>query len=118
MFDYGRPRELHLEQGLGVTKLKTRAGKVKPKEMDGFIRLIEEKYFVVDRFDLEVMEEKRVSMAGAGCLVGLAGKAAVITPGEEVELLAGQAVVVPVGCGEVFVESEAGAAFVRCVSPV
>src|SRR5580704_1972585 len=109
MFDYGRPRELHLEQGLGVTKLKTRAGKVKPKEMDGFIRLIEEKYFVVDRFDLEVMEEKRVSMAGAGCLVGLAGKVAVITPGEEVELLAGQAVVVPVGCGEVFVESEAGA---------
>jgi mannose-6-phosphate isomerase len=118
MFDYGRPRELHLEQGLGVTKLKTKAGKVKPKKMDGFIRLIEEKYFVVDRFDLDVMEEKRVTMAGAGCLVGLAGTVAVITPGEEVELLAGQAVVIPVGCGEVFVESEKGASFVRCVSPV
>jgi hypothetical protein len=35
-----------------------------------------------------------------------------------VELLAGQEVVVPVGCGEVFVESEAGAAFVRCLAPV
>jgi mannose-6-phosphate isomerase len=118
MFDYGRPRELHLEQGLGVTKLRTRAGKVKPKEMDGFTRLIEEKYFVVDRFDLDVMDEKRVSMAGAGCLVGLSGTVAVITPGEEVELLAGQAVVVPVGCGEVYVESEAGASFVRCLAPV
>ena len=118
MFDYGRPRELHLEQGLGVTKLKTRAGKVKPKKMDGFTRLIEEKYFVVDRFDLDVMEEKRVSMAGPGCLVGLSGTVVVITPGDEVELLAGQAVVVPVGCGEVYVESEAGASFVRCVAPV
>jgi mannose-6-phosphate isomerase len=118
MFDYGRPRELHLEQGLGVTKLKTRAGKVKPKEMDGFARLIEEKYFVVDRFDLDVMDEKRVSMAGAGCLVGLSGTVVVITPGDEVELLAGQAVVVPAGCGEVYVESEAGASFVRCLAPV
>ena len=86
--------------------------------MDGFTRLIEEKYFVVDRFDLDVMEEKRVSMAGAGCLVGLSGTVAVITPGEEVELLAGQAVVVPAGCGEVYVESEAGASFVRCLAPV
>ncbi len=41
-------------------------------------------------------------MAGAGCLVGLSGTVVVITPGEEVELLAGQAVVVPVGCGEVY----------------
>ena len=118
MFDYGRPRELHLEQGVGVMKLKTRAGKVKPKKMDGFVRLIEEKYFVVDRFDLDLMEEKRVSMPAAGCLVGLSGTVVVITPGDEVELLAGQAVVVPVNCGEVYVESEAGASFVRCVAPV
>jgi len=28
LYDYGRPRELHLEQGLAATKLKTNAGKV------------------------------------------------------------------------------------------
>ena len=30
MYDYGRPRELHVEQALGVMKAKTVAGKVKP----------------------------------------------------------------------------------------
>ena len=52
LFDYGRPRELHLEQGLAVTKLHTAAGKVAPVPMDGFTRLIEQKYFVVDKFEI------------------------------------------------------------------
>jgi mannose-6-phosphate isomerase len=117
MFDYGRPRELHVKQGLAVTKFKTRAGKVAPRKMDGFVRLIEEQYFTVDRFDLEEMEEIRLTVEEPGCLVGLSGTVAVITPNEEVELLPGQAVVVPVGCGEVILEAEHGASFVRCTAP-
>ncbi len=69
LYDYGRPRELHLEKGLAVMKGKTQAGKVQPREMGGFTRLIEQKYFVVDRFDLGKMDEARVSMEGRGCLV-------------------------------------------------
>jgi mannose-6-phosphate isomerase len=118
LYDYGRPRELHLEQGLKVIKQKTAAGKVAPKEMDGFTRLIEQKYFTVDRFDLDEMEERSVAMEGAGCLVGLKGKVWVITPGDEVELEPGKAVVIPQGTGDVIVEAEAGATFVRCVAPV
>ncbi len=118
LYDYGRPRELHLEKGLAVMKGKTQAGKVKAREMDGFTRLIEQKYFVVDRFDLEKMEEVRVPMEGRGCLVGLKGTVAVITPGDEVELVPGQAVVIPEGFGEVIVEAEQGASFVRCFAPV
>lgn len=30
LYDYGRPREIHVEQGLAATKEKTHAGKVKP----------------------------------------------------------------------------------------
>lgn len=30
LYDYGRPREIHVEQGLAVTKERTRAGKVQP----------------------------------------------------------------------------------------
>jgi mannose-6-phosphate isomerase len=41
----------------------------------------------------------------------------VITPGEETELEPGKAVVIPQGSGEVIVEAEKGAAFVRCVAP-
>ncbi len=118
LFDYGRPRELHVQQGLAVTKFATRAGKVAPREMDGFVRLIEEQYFTVDRFDLEELEEIRLPVTGPGCLVGLSGTVAVITPNEEVELLPGQAVVVPVGCGEVILEAEHGASFLRCAAPL
>ena len=117
LYDYGRPRELHLEKGLAVMKGKTQAGKVQPREMGGFTRLIEQKYFVVDRFDLGKMDEARVSMEGRGCLVGLKGTVSVITPGDEVELVPGQAVVIPEGVAEVIVEAERGASFVRCFAP-
>jgi len=117
LYDYGRPRELHLEQGLKVIRPVTEAGKVAPRTMDGFTRLIEQKYFTVDRFDLEGEEERKVTFTGPGCLVGLRGKAAIITPGEEIELEPGKAVVIPEGIGEVIVESETSATFVRCVAP-
>jgi mannose-6-phosphate isomerase len=117
LYDYGRPRELHLEQGLKVIKTKTEAGKVAPRKMDGFTRLIEQRYFTVDRFDLEPMDERRVAMTGPGCLVGLKGNVAVITPGDEVELVPGRAVVISPEHKEVIVEVEQGASFVRCVAP-
>jgi len=117
LYDYGRPRELHLEKGLAVMKSKTQAGKVKPRVMNGFTRLIEQKYFSVDRFELGKMDEARVSMEGRGCLVGLNGTVSVITPGDEVELLPGQAVVIPNGVADVIVEAEQGASFVRCFAP-
>ncbi len=112
LYDYGRPREMHLEQGLAVTKLKTTAGKRAPRPMDGFVRLIEERYFVVDRF--EIVAETVVEFAGIGCLVGLSGKAVVRgADGSEVELVPGQAVICPIGT--VTVSGVAG--FVRCVAP-
>ena len=117
LYDYGRPRELHLERGLKVIKAKTDAGKVEPREMDGFTRLIEKKYFTVDRFELGTMEERRISFSVPGCLVGLKGEVAVITPGDEVELCPGHAVIVPPGHAEAMVEAEKGAVFVRCVAP-
>jgi len=113
LYDYGRPRPLHLEQGIGVMKTQTKAGKVAPRSIDGFTRLIEEKYFSVDRFDL-AGGSLTVPMEGAGCLVGLKGSGTVAG----VELKAGQAVVVPVGSGGVVVEAEAKFSFARCLSPL
>jgi len=113
LYDYGRPRPLHLEQGIGVMKTQTKAGKVAPRLMDGFTRLIEQQYFSVDRFDL-AGGSLTVPMDGAGCLVGLKGSGTVAG----VELKAGQAVVVPVGSGGVVVEAEAKFSFARCLSPL
>jgi mannose-6-phosphate isomerase len=118
LYDYGRPRELHLEKGLQVIKPKTAAGKVPPKVIDGFTRLIEQKYFVVDRFDFGELTEASVSFDGPGCLVGLAGRTVVSTPQAEVVLNPGQAVVVPEAGGGVIVDTDTGVSFLRCVAPV
>ena len=118
LYDYGRPRELHLEKGLQVIKPKTQAGKVVPRKMDGFTRLIEQTYFVVDRFELGATKEETVSLDGVGCLVGLTGRGVVRTPDGELELIPGKAVVVPMGDVSVVVETSSGVTFARCVAPV
>jgi mannose-6-phosphate isomerase len=86
--------------------------------MDGFTRLIEQKYFVVDRFDFGEVTEASVSFDGPGCLVGLAGRTVVSTSENEVVLYPGQAVVVPQGAGGVIVDTDTGVSFLRCVAPV
>jgi mannose-6-phosphate isomerase len=118
MYDYGRPRELHVEQALRVMKTKTAAGKVAARKMDGFTRLIEQKYFVVDRYEVAAGGEVVIPIVRAGCLVGLTGAAEVIGgPEGRVELVAGRAVVAPADCGSIVVESGVGATFVRCWAP-
>ncbi len=55
LYDYGRPRELHLEKGLQATRITTEAGKVEPRTVppDGHgdhAILVESNYFRVDRY--------------------------------------------------------------------
>lgn len=55
LYDYGRPRELHLEKGLQAARVQTDAGKVAPRirSLGGDVEqsvLIETKYFRVERF--------------------------------------------------------------------
>jgi mannose-6-phosphate isomerase len=118
LYDYGRPRELHLEKGLQVMKAKTAAGKVAPRKMDGFTRLIKQKYFVVDRFDVASASEVIVSCDGPGCLVGLSGSGVARYGEGKVELKMAHAVVLPTGTGDVTVQTNSAVSFVRCVAPV
>ena len=118
MYDYGRTRELHVEQALKVMKLKTAAGKVRPVAMDRFTRLIEQKYFVVDRYDVAAGGEVVVPTQGPGCLVGLTGGGTVFGGAEgQVELLPGKAVVIPSDCPSIVFKAEVGASFVKCWAP-
>jgi mannose-6-phosphate isomerase len=111
LWDYGRARELHLDDGLAVVKLKTAAGKIKPKEMNGHTRLIETEFFVVDRIELQAGQALELPMDGIGCVVGLRGEAAV----NEVEFATGHAVIVPEG--SVMLSSRHGATVLRCWEP-
>jgi mannose-6-phosphate isomerase len=118
MYDYGRPRELHVEQALKVMRTETAAGKVAPAAMQGFTRLIEQKYFVVDRYKVPAGGKVDIAIKNAGCLVSVEGQAVAEPEGSEpVELLRGQAVVVAADCGRTVVRSASGATFVRCWAP-
>ena len=66
MYDYGRPRELHLEKSLEAMRLKTRAGRVPPKPVNGHEILIDEKYFEIERWPLASGE----APAGLAALTG------------------------------------------------
>jgi mannose-6-phosphate isomerase len=49
MYDYGRPRELHIDKSLEATRLATRAGKVTPRHREDRTILIDVEYFRVER---------------------------------------------------------------------
>jgi mannose-6-phosphate isomerase len=53
MYDYGSARELHLEKSFAAMRLKTRAGKVPPRPVDGHFVLIDERYFRMERWPLQ-----------------------------------------------------------------
>jgi mannose-6-phosphate isomerase len=50
LYDYGRARELHIEQGLEAMKETTHAGKAKPQSIDGHDLLVASPCFIVERF--------------------------------------------------------------------
>ncbi len=97
LYDYGRPRELHLNDGLAVTKARTNSGVVAPVERDGFTRLISTPYFIVDRFQTEAATSNDLQLTGKmQILVALHEGASVRTSdARRVELPAGHAVVLP-----------------------
>jgi mannose-6-phosphate isomerase len=65
MFDYGRPRELHIEKSIEATRLVTRAGKVRPKLLADRTVLIDVEYFRVERIPVAGTRTSE-SLRGAG----------------------------------------------------
>ncbi len=71
MYDYGRPRQLHIEKSLEATKLVTRAGKVAPREVADRTVLIDVEYFRLERIPVRVRMTSG-ELRGAGGKRGLA----------------------------------------------
>lgn len=99
LYDYGRPRELHLEQGLAAMKEHTHAGKVAPVEHAGAANLVSSPCFIVDRFNVEqslsfhTPEGERTSTQ---IFVGLEGCGVVEAEGHApVSFAQGEAVIIP-----------------------
>jgi mannose-6-phosphate isomerase len=128
LYDYGRPRELHLKDGMAAVKEKVKSGKVvrpAPIEISRGTRreqLIAAPYFVVDRF--EAKESLPLSIVddfgqnSAQILVATDGCAAIEAAGADAVTFAkGDAVVLPASVGSFHVRPQWSVEFLRAYVP-
>jgi len=107
LYDYGRPRELHLKDGMAAVKETVKSGKVvrpAPVNLPGSSNrresLIAAPYFVVERFEakepLQLSTCDQFERSSVQILVAVEGCGSVEAPGgDAVTLAKGDAVVVP-----------------------
>lgn len=102
MYDYGRPRELHVDKSIEATRLVTHAGKVAPTVLADRTVLIQSEYFCVERIPVEVSRSSTTlpgeaeKAAGLSYLFAAAGSARLASPGfGELELTPRGIVAVP-----------------------
>ena len=129
LYDYGRPRELHLQQGLAVIKEKTGAGKVvrpAPSKLNGGTNrraaMISSPYFVVDMFELKqphsFQTQDESGKRSVQILVAVEGCGIVeASGGNPVTLARGDAVVVPAAVGEFQVRPQWSVEFLKAWVP-
>lgn len=127
LYDYGRPRELHLDRGIAAIKEKTASGKVlRPAPVqEGRNRcspLIAAPYFVVDLFEMKEPRNFPTSddsgKSSAQILVAVEGCALIESTGSEpVTLAKGDAVVIPASLKEFSVRPQWTVEFLKAYVP-
>jgi mannose-6-phosphate isomerase len=120
MYDYGRPRELHIDKSLEATRLVTRAGKVPPRVLADRTVLIDVEYFRVERLPVagrrasETLPAENEPAPGLAYLFAAAGQGKVAGPGfEPVDLPARGIVAVPASAPGFTVEDLGGLDLIR-----
>jgi mannose-6-phosphate isomerase len=129
LYDYGRPRELHLKDGLAAVKEKVRSGKVvrpAPAQMQSSenrrSELIAAPYFVVDMFEakkpLELAVCDESGKTSAQILVAVEGCGVIEAPGaDSVTFAKGDAIVIPASVEEFRVRPQWALEFLRAYVP-
>jgi len=129
LYDYGRPRELHLKDGMAAVKEKVGSGKVvrpAPTQMGSgknrHAPLVAAPYFVVDMFELkeplQLATQDNAGRTSVQILVAVEGCGVVEAPGiEPVTLAKGDAVVVPASLGDFSVRPQWAVEFLRAYVP-
>jgi len=96
LYDYGRPRELHIEEGLAAMKLHTNAGKVVRHAGDAPTVLVRSPYFRVEKIRLREPLRAEVDAASPHVLVVIDGAGIVESQGmAPISFATGEAVVIP-----------------------
>src|SRR5947208_6024926 len=128
LYDYGRPRELHLKDGLRVIKEKVGSGKVKPRPFAGLDRngnhplpLVASTYFVVQRFDLEkegAAEFSARDHSSVQVVVAIEGAGVLQAPDcDPVRFAKGDAVVVPAAVPQFRIQPQPRMHFLKSFVP-
>ena len=96
LFDWGRGRELHLDEGLACTDLTSRDALTQPREIGpGRRRLVECDYFFIDRVDLDGADAPLDPGARWVAVLGLDGPARV----GDLDLPPGSTAMIPTAAG-------------------
>jgi mannose-6-phosphate isomerase len=125
LYDYGRPRELHLKEGLAAVKENVKSGKVvrpAPTQVNGNRQapLIAAPYFSVEMFELKETQkfEAEPDKSSVQILVAVEGCGVVETDGAEpVTLAKGDAVVIPASVREFRVRPQWAVEFLKAKVP-
>jgi len=119
MYDYGRPRQLHVEKSIEATRLQTRAGKIAPVALGDRKTLIDVEYFRVQQIKV-AGSTSSTSLRAAGEAVSLAylfaasGAARLSGSGfEPVDLPTRGIVAVPASSPEFVIENLGGLDLIR-----
>jgi mannose-6-phosphate isomerase len=120
MYDYGRPRELHVAKALEAIRLTSRAGKVAPEELNDRTVLINTEYFRVERIPVPGSRDSRSLASAASSTPGLAYLFAVAGAGritgkqfDPIDLPARAIAAIPASCPGFAVEDIGGLDLIR-----
>jgi len=129
LYDYGRPRELHLRDGMAAVKEKVKSGKVlRPAPTESASgksrrsRLVAAPYFVVEMFEtkepLSLATRDDSNKKSVQILVAVEGCGVIEVPGAEpVTLAKGDAVIIPASFGEFAIRPQWTLEFLRAFVP-
>ncbi|HIP58697.1 MAG TPA: mannose-6-phosphate isomerase [Archaeoglobus profundus] len=92
VYDYGRGREIHIDKAIKVLNFKiTNISKLKPKMMDGYVRLVDTPFFIVDK----ILDSIEISKESFHIILCLSGEIMLRSVSESVKVKKGKSVLVP-----------------------
>ena len=123
LYDYGRPRELHVAKALEAIRLETAAGKVAPTVLEDRTVLVNRDYFCVEKIAVKgvrtgaSMQDADETGSGLAYLFAAGGSGRISPAGpdifEPVELLKSGIVAVPAGSPAWQIEDRGGLELIR-----
>lgn len=120
LYDYGRPRELHLDRGMAAIREITHAGRIQPYRVSGHEELVCSPCFIVEKHRIEaaVRLDAGPGKSSVQVLVALDGGAVVECAGAQpLTFMRGESVIIPASSPAVTLRAQWSAEILRMRLP-